>query len=290
VAQDGTRVRFAQFMPSKPRAHILFLPGFSEFIEKHLETIGEFKARGCGLLCIDWRGQGLSDRALQDRRRGYVSSMDLFVSDMAGILEQTDFLAGEVPCILLGHSMGGHLALRVAMEIPGRVNWIVLCAPMIDILTGALPRSLAPLIARLAVSLGLAGHNLPGAGCRGDRHHEFEGNLLTHDANRFYRTQEQIARNPDLAINTPTFGWIDAAFRSIKQVNQPDRLALIRAPILLFQAGQERIVSNSAQDWLCSILPNAWKIEVPTARHEILSETDAVRAVFWREVDRFLHR
>ena len=288
VARDGTRVRFAQFMPNNPRAYILFLPGFTEFIEKHLETIGELLTRGYGVLCLDWRGQGLSDRELDDRHRGYVASMNLFVADMAEILALTGFFARGMPCILLGHSMGGHLALRVAMEIPGRIDRIVLCAPMIDILTGSLPRGLAPIIARLSVWTGWAQRYLPGSERSDNRIYEFEGNLLTHDPDRFYRTQAQIARNPDLAISAATFGWVDAAFRSIKQVNHPERLASIAAPVLLFQAGQERIVSNPAQDWLCSTLPNAWKIEIPESRHEILSEIDAIRAIFWREVDRFL--
>ena len=35
-------------------------------------------------------------------------------------------------------------------------------------------------------------------------------------------------------------------------------------------------------------LPDARLVDIPGAKHEILHETDAVRAAFWREVDAFL--
>ena len=46
TAGDGTRLRYAMFRPENPVARTLFFPGFTEFIEKHLETITEFLERG----------------------------------------------------------------------------------------------------------------------------------------------------------------------------------------------------------------------------------------------------
>jgi lysophospholipase len=86
TAWDGTRVRYARFSPRKPVARTLLLPGFTELIEKHLETVAELLERDHEVLIVDWRGQGLSDRALSDRHRGYVVSMELFLSDLCEIL------------------------------------------------------------------------------------------------------------------------------------------------------------------------------------------------------------
>ena len=287
---DGTRVRHARFKPDRPVARTLMLPGFTEFIEKHLETISELLERGHEVLCLDWRGQGLSGRALADRHRGYVRSMALFLSDLREILEVTGFSRnrGGLAYNAIGHSMGGHLAFRAAAEVDPAIERLVLIAPMIDIETGAFPRAISPFLARLAVALGFSGAYPPGAGGYGKSSTTFEGNQLTHDEARFRRTHAFIEREPDLALGNPTFGWINAAFKSIDRLRSLSRSGEVRQPVLLFRAGEERIVSNAAQGDLAAALPEARLVDIPGAKHEILNETDDVRAAFWREVDAFL--
>lgn len=287
---DGTRIRFARFCPEAPVARTVLLPGFTEFIEKHLETIAELMARGHEVLCIDWRGQGLSDRALADRHRGHVVSMELFLSDLREILEVTEFglARGALAFYVIGHSMGGHLALRAATGGGPAFDKIIVVAPMIDIRTGHFPRALSPWLARIAIHLGLSARYPPGAGGYGAKAKIFEGNLLTRDEARFQRTHAFIAREPDLALGNPTFAWINAAFDSIKRLGDPAMAARIQQPVLMFRAGAEEIVSNTAQEWFCQSLANARLVDLDEAKHEILNETDAVREAFWREVDAFL--
>jgi len=62
----------------------------------------------------------------------------------------------------------------------------------------------------------------------------------------------------------------------------------VRQPVLIFRAGEERIVSNMAMDVLRSALPAACLVDISDSKHEILNEKNAVRAVFWREVEVFL--
>ncbi len=287
---DGTRVRFARFRPAEPAARTVFLPGFTEFIEKHLETISELLDRGHEVLCVDWRGQGLSDRALADRHRGHVASMELFLSDLREILEITAFGhdRGALPYYLIGHSMGGHLALRAAAEIERSFERIIVIAPMIDIDTGAFPRALSPLLTRAGVMLGLAACYPPGAGGYGEKSRTFEGNVLTGDEARFRRTHALIDRQPDLALGNPTFGWVKAAFESMDRLRRPSTIERIGQPVLIFKAADEAVVSNAALDWLRGALANARLVEIPACKHEILNESDAARQVFWREADAFL--
>lgn len=290
TAGDGTRVRYARFSPDKPVARTLLLPGFTEFIEKHLETVAELLERGHEVLIVDWRGQGLSDRALSDRHRGYVVSMELFLSDLREVLEATAFAprqAGE-PFYVIGHSMGGHLALRAAAEMRLPFDKMIVVAPMIDIQTGHFPRRLSPILARGAVLLGMAAWYPPGAGGYDAKTQIFEGNLLTHDPVRFQRTHDQITRDPRLALGNPTFGWIDAAFRSIRRLAEPDVLARIQQPVLIFRAEREAIVSNPALERLQRQLPDARLVDLADAKHEILNETDKTRAAFWHDADIFL--
>ena len=215
--------------------------------------------------------------------------MELFLSDLREILEVTEFAAAGGPGRLnvIGHSMGGHIALRAAGDLGLPFDRIIVIAPMIDILTGPFPRFLAPFLARGAVMLGMASWYPPGAGGYDDSRKVFEGNPLTSDRERFQRTHDLIARDPRLALGNPTFGWINAAFASIRRLARASSISKVRQPVLMFRAGEEKIVSNAAQERLCRELPNARLVDLPDARHEILHETDAVRAMFWSEADEF---
>jgi lysophospholipase len=48
------------------------------------------------------------------------------------------------------------------------------------------------------------------------------------------------------------------------------------------------VVCNRSQRLLCQTLPGCKLINLPGARHEILQETDAIQAIFWKGFDGWL--
>src|SRR3990172_2510200 len=68
---DGVALRFARW-PAPPgrKGTVCLFHGRAEFIEKYFECVRELQARGFAVATLDWRGQGLSDRALADTRKG----------------------------------------------------------------------------------------------------------------------------------------------------------------------------------------------------------------------------
>jgi len=56
-------------------------------------------------------------------------------------------------------------------------------------------------------------------------------------------------------------------------------------PIMVMGAGEESIVDNSSHAEVATLLPNARHIMVDGARHEIMMETDNIRAQFWAAFD-----
>jgi lysophospholipase len=50
-------------------------------------------------------------------------------------------------------------------------------------------------------------------------------------------------------------------------------------------AGEERLVDNAKLKAIAARLPHGRYVEIPGAYHEILMETDALRAPLWREFD-----
>jgi lysophospholipase len=116
----------------------------------------------------------------------------------------------------------------------------------------------------------------------------FEGNLLTGDPVRFARNIAIAKKLPDLAVGSPTFGWLYAACRAMREANEPAFAPAVRLPALIVAGGLDRLVSLTAAEALSLGLRSGGEVVIPGARHEILMERDAVRAQFWAAFDAFI--
>jgi lysophospholipase len=286
---DGTRLRHARFPADRGAAasgQLLLLHGRTEYIEKYLETIGELGARGYEVWTFDWRGQGLSSRALADPRLGHVDRFESFLDDLAAFLDEV--MRPPAPPVALAHSMGGHLLLRFLARRPGAVSRAVLSAPMVDFVTPPGPRWLLNGTIRTLRHLGGSGRAVPGAREIDRLIGVFEGNLLTSDPGRFARMQAWLSQEPRLGIGPPTLAWIDSANHSVRLLADPAEAARVTTPVLIVSAGDDRVVRNSAQHRFAAMAPNCRIETIAASRHEILMERDPIRAEFWRLFDGFV--
>src|ERR1700720_3707994 len=86
---DGVSLRFARWAPPPGRkGTVCLFQGRAEFIEKYFETVRDLRARGFAVATLDWRGQGLSDRMLGDRRKGYVRDFAEYDSDLETFMRE----------------------------------------------------------------------------------------------------------------------------------------------------------------------------------------------------------
>ena len=84
LERDGARLRYAWWNAlGIPRGTVVILTGRGEFIEKYAtEVVGDLLERGFAVAAIDWRGQGLSDRPLQDRGKGHIDTFATYMADL----------------------------------------------------------------------------------------------------------------------------------------------------------------------------------------------------------------
>ncbi len=92
----------------------------------------------------------------------------------------------------------------------------------------------------------------------------------------------------NLAVGGGTYGWLDAAFRSIDVLAAAGYVERITTPVLIASSADERVVSRKAQKKLCSRLQDCRFVDIMHAKHEILRERDRVRAQFWKAFDGFV--
>jgi len=117
---------FAQaWLPERdPRAVVVISHGLAEHGGRYAELAARLVSSGYAVYALDHRGHGRStgERANIDRFAYVVSDLSAFV----GRAQQQH---PDAPVFLLGHSMGGAIALDCALRYLGSLRGLVLSAP-----------------------------------------------------------------------------------------------------------------------------------------------------------------
>lgn len=272
------------------RGALLFMPGRSDFYEKYLEAFGHWHARGWTVASADWRGQSASGRLGADALTGHVDDFAIWVDDLAQLWRGwRETTAG--PHVLVAHSMGGHLALRALAERRINPDAAVLSAPMLGLLPGLgmIPPSWLHGFARFMASIG----DPRRPAWRGSERPEWllpdRFARLTHDRARYDDEIWWLEQRPELAMGAPSWGWIEAALRSIRLLEAPGMLEAVACPVLILATRADRLVDFGAIARAAARIPNC-RLEIfgKEARHELLREEDRVRDRVLALIDRFV--
>ena len=284
LGAGGARLRAACFAPvGGARGSVILSPGRSEPIEKYFEVIEALLGRGLTVLVHDWRRQGLSHRADRDPQKAHPQDWRFCVADYQAILAAFEARLPR-PRLALAHSMGGCL---VALALPGepRIDAAVLTAPMFGLNLGRRP---PPWLARPLIT-GLCVLGFGGAQAKGQSadplSQPFEGNVLTHDRARWDRHRAQLRACPSLVVGGATWGWLDAALKATSRAARPGAAEAIPIPLLIVAAGDEQVVVNAPARTFAHRAPKGRYVEIAGSRHEIMMETDDIRARFWSLFD-----
>jgi lysophospholipase len=224
---------------------------------------------------------------LKNRLAGHAAGWKDFLADYGALLAAFETRLPQ-PWIALGHSMGGCLTLLALAEGEPRFAAAILSAPMLALLTGAVPRPVGAALALGLSAVGLGG--LEVLGREAPLEEPFQDNIVSHDPMRYARNQAQIAACPDLALGGPTWGWLNFAFAAMARLAAGVGVTRIAIPVTVVAAADDRIIDVAGQRAVAGRVPGVRWIEVPGAYHEILQETDEIRGVFWREFDALAHQ
>ncbi len=223
VMPDGQRLRIRDWPVAQPAGAVLIVHGLGEHGGRYRALAAWFNARGYAVRSYDQRGHGQTPG-----QRGALRHPDDLLADLAAVYH--DYAGGQpVAPLLLGHSMGGLVALRAVLD--GRVQppGMVLSAPAL--------RTWEPrLLQRLA---GVLAHPLPNLPLRSGLPFKW----LSHDRQVVAEARRDRLRH----------GWItprmaDFIFRGGPACER--EAAMLSVPTLLLIAGADRLVDpHGAQDF-----------------------------------------
>ncbi len=219
LARGGGEGHWQAWRPDDDaRAVVVIVHGLGEHSGRYDHVGQRLTAAGFGCYAADHIGHGRSAG-----RRANIERMDRVVDDLAEFVGFARAHTPGVPVFLLGHSLGGLIALQYATGEPAELAGLVLSGAAVQPGVGSpLLRSAAQLLSAATPNLGVL--TLP---------------------------PEYLSRDPDVVasyradplvhlrkIPARTAAEILAATQAL-----PDRLARLRIPVLILHGGEDRMTT-----------------------------------------------
>jgi len=284
---DNKRVNFAAFINNEQAPCLVIAPGRSESYLKYKELIFDLAKQPANIFIIDHRGQGLSERLLTNPHKGYVRDFDDYADDLQYFIDNTvkTMCPAQDKPLLLAHSMGGAIAIRLMQKSPDTIKAALLSSPMIAINNGGLPIWLA----RSLIHSGEFINSLISKQswyfiAQGDyQPSDFDNNQLMQSAIRFKAANDLYREQPELRLGGVTTHWLQQAITAEEKIFT--ELENITAPIMVIQASADTVVDLQAQSDFCDKLFQQNKnqcaqgkpINIKGAKHELFFEKDEFR-------------
>jgi acylglycerol lipase len=126
-AADGLHLHLRRWRPtSAPAATVLIAHGFAEHGGRYATLASRLTDSGYAVVAADHRGHGLSGG-----KRRSVARFQQYVDDLDTVVRDVRSPDAHVPLVLLGHSMGGLIALAYATQHADNLAGLVLSAPAV---------------------------------------------------------------------------------------------------------------------------------------------------------------
>lgn len=277
-----------------PGAIIVCVGGLSEFSEKYYEVAHDMLDRGFAFWFMDWAYQGRSSRLEKFPQRRHTDGFEKDASDLTRFV--IDYVKpaavhpdrGRIPLILLGHSMGANISLRLLAEHPRLFDAAAFTAPLLGIYNFTWP--LKMLAAILTPFMPVIGKNyvFGGSDWKESMRASNGKDKFSTDPARDALHNHWSLQDTTLQIGNPTFLWVVEALKSCAFLKKPGILESIDIPILIGLAGNDKIIDNNDIRNHAGRLPREYFIEIPKAEHEILMECDECRNMFLKAFDKMV--
>ena len=269
-AGDGTRLAYARWEASGARGRVVISHGYGEHGQRYAHTAGWLNSLGWSVSAMDHRGFGRSVGTRGDCNgiEGPVEDLTLFmrqerVHDGAaapaapgpdGALPPAQQPA--LPQILLGHSLGGLVALLVLLWHPETLEGLIVSSPAVSL------RGISPSLRLLGTLMRLVAPHRPVR--------------LASDKSQVCSDPEMVRRyREDPLCHQFATAALGAALKEGRREILPFGAHLDR-PILLLEAGRDSLVDPDGAEELWSAVPAGGleRHRLPECMHEIFHDLE----------------
>lgn len=293
---DKKRINYAQFTHNQPNKKCLVIAsGRTESYLKYKELSFDLYNLGYDVFIMDHRGQGLSERLVANKHKGYVDNFQYYVDDFATFVDTIvkpycHMMGSTQKPYLLAHSMGGAIAARYLQDHPENIQAAVLSSPMLGFNSGGIPTIIAESLIKVTHQVNQWVNDTPWYFLgqsdytpNDDISAVFTENSLMQSEIRFKHFYQTYRNTPELQLGGVTVTWLAESIKALDVIFS--NIDKIKTPTLVIQATGDTIVSNEAQADFCQKLhqlqpescPDGKPLRIEGAYHELFFERDKYR-------------
>jgi len=202
----------------EPRGVVLICHGLGEHSGRYGNVVEALVSFGWAVYGLDLRGHGRSGG-----RRAHVDRYADWLVDLDAFRRSVESRHPEAPVFLLGHSMGGQIALAYALEHQDGLRGLVLSAPALA--NNAVPKAVVPILR----ALGKVAPTLRPAG--------IDATKISKDSSVYaaYASDPLVHHgHPTLGLSLAVFGQFDVL---------PARAGRLHIPVLM-QQGTDDVITD----------------------------------------------
>lgn len=267
--REGVSLYYQYWRVEEPKAIMILVHGFGEHSDRYDEVAKHFCGEGISCYALDHRGHGRSGGP-----RWNVENFDYFVDDLHKFVQLVKEGEGLNRYFMLGHSLGGEIALKYAIVHPEEIDGLIVSGPAVG------GYQSVPLLGRMAVPLpmmrllvpllGLGERLLPDMGMPGSK---IDPSLLNHDENN----TRAYAEDPMVCHEPMKLGITAELSKNIVWLQ--DHASELQVPSLILTGGGDVLVPTEAvEDFYNKVeIPDKEFIRYDGFYHEILNEPESYK-------------
>ncbi len=219
AGSDGVRIFYRHFPAEFEKARLVIAHGLGEHSGRYGNVVERLHPRGISIWAPDHRGHGQSDG-----KRGHILNFMQYLTDLKAMVELARAgMPDNCNCFLLGHSMGGLIAIYHAQRFSELVDGVVASSPALGmaVKVPAVKKILGSFLSYLWPSLTMG--------------NELDAGKISHDQNVVSAYQNDPLVHD--RVSARFFTELVAAMETVHR-----QIASLEVPILMQVAGDDYLV------------------------------------------------
>jgi alpha-beta hydrolase superfamily lysophospholipase len=231
----------------EPFARVLVLHGLGEHSWRHRNTIEHLTKKGVEVVRFDFRGAGESGG-----ERQWIDRFDDYVEDVLAVQRWIGVEQKPLPLFVLGHSLGGAIAIHSAPSLDGSIRGILLDAPAFEPGAG---------VSKVKIAVGKVINKIA-------PHVKIPDALDVKALSRDPAVSEAFVKDP-LCCHFNTVRQGNEILKALEEI--PSKCREIKVPVLITHGDSDRIIKPAGSTKILESLSSQEKtLEVfPGAYHEL---------------------
>jgi alpha-beta hydrolase superfamily lysophospholipase len=267
TGSEGVKI-FYRYFPAEPeRARMVIAHGLGEHSGRYTNVVERVIPKGISVWLPDHRGHGRSEG-----KRGHVLNFVQFLTDLHLSVDLArENLPDGMKCFLLGHSMGGLIAINFAQRFPDLIDGVIASSPALGMVVEipVVKKVLGSFMSYIRPSLSMG--------------NELDATKISHDPD----VVDAYVNDP-LVHDRVTARFFTELLEAMETVNQ--QASALKIPILMQVAGDDHLVSaRSSRQFFEKLSLQDKTLRVYDGHyHEIYNELEDQRKQVLRDLEQWL--